>query len=259
MRARMSRSLLFKRGGLAMMGLIGGGMLLSSRGGAGEVLHATSGPGHHTAVPENPENSVCRITVGIAGNEVGHIDVELFDDTVPKTAKNYRVLCGGEYKYWAEKNSMTPPSSFWGSAPKMSYANTKMHRIIPGFMAQAGDFTNENGTGGMSIYGRTFPDESFRGKAGKHYRGSLSMANAGRDTNGSQFFITFQETSWLNGKHVVFGQVLEGSNVLKLLEQQGTASGATKTTCSIISTKVLRGPSGSLKHLADDEAPLTTA
>ena len=167
----MSRTTFFKRGGLAMIGLIGGGLLMSSRNGPSGVMHASGSPGYQPAVTVNPENSVCRLAIGIGGSEIGHIDVELFDDTVPKTAKNYRVLCGGNYKYWAEKNSVTPPTSLWGAAPKMSYAMTKMHRIIPGFMAQAGDFTNENGTGGMSIYGRTFPDEGFKGKAGIHHKG----------------------------------------------------------------------------------------
>ncbi|EPY20388.1 peptidylprolyl isomerase [Strigomonas culicis] len=96
-------------------------------------------------------------------------------------------------------------------------------------MCQGGDFTNRNGTGGKSIYGNKFEDETFSGKAGKHFgRGTLSMANAGPNTNGSQFFVCVAPTDWLNGKHVVFGQVLEGYDVVEKMEAVGSSSGATK-------------------------------
>merc|ERR1712146_265323 len=108
------------------------------------------------------------------------------------------------------------------------YAGSGFHRVIPGFMCQGGDFTNHNGTGGKSIYGAKFADESFEGKAGKHTgEGCLSMANAGPNTNGSQFFICTANTPHLDGKHVVFGKVVDGMSVLDDMEAVGSRSGAT--------------------------------
>merc|ERR1712166_1357247 len=107
------------------------------------------------------------------------------------------------------------------------FAGSSFHRVIPGFMCQGGDFTNHNGTGGKSIYGAKFPDEVPGLKLQHHSRGMLSMANSGPNTNGSQFFITFGKTEWLNGAHVVFGEIVEGEDILKTLEAHGSRSGAT--------------------------------
>ncbi|CCW65816.1 unnamed protein product [Phytomonas sp. EM1] len=144
---------------------------------------------------------------------IGRIEFELFDDTVPVTARNFRELCRGA------------PGKAPGGKP-LSYKGCVFHRIIPNFMIQGGDITNGNGTGGCSIYGTRFRDESFQGKAGRHKGpGILSMANAGRNTNGSQFFICTTPCMWLDSKHVVFGQVTKGFQYVKILESYGTPNG----------------------------------
>lgn len=148
----------------------------------------------------------------------GRIVFELFADVVPATAENFRVLCGGSPSDPSAKNT----GKFKGSA---------FHRIIPGFMCQGGDFTRGNGTGGESIYGPKFKDENFQLQ--HTGPGILSMANSGPNTNGSQFFITTAATSWLNNKHVVFGKLVEGMDVLRAMEAMGSDSGRVNGTVSI--------------------------
>ena len=157
--------------------------------------------------------------IEIDGEKAGRIVMGLFGETVPKTTENFRALCTGE-------------KGMGNSGKALHFKGSSFHRIIPGFMAQGGDFTSGDGRGGESIYGAKFKDENFKLKHSKSML--LSMANAGPNTNGSQFFITFKETPWLDGRHVVFGEVLEGQDVVEALEKIGTGSGSTKKKATIV-------------------------
>jgi len=158
----------------------------------------------------DPSNPRVFMDIQIGQKEPKRIEFELYKNLVPKTAENFRALCTGE-------------KGVGQSGKPLHYKGSAFHRLIKDFMLQGGDFTQGNGTGGESIYGEKFEDENFKCKHKK--RGDLSMANAGKNTNGSQFFICFKKTEWLDNAHVVFGRVSKGIELLDEIEAIPTESG----------------------------------
>uniref|UniRef100_A0A8D1QLH5 Peptidyl-prolyl cis-trans isomerase n=1 Tax=Sus scrofa TaxID=9823 RepID=A0A8D1QLH5_PIG len=149
----------------------------------------------------SPVNPVVFFDVSIGGQEVGRMKIELFADVVPKTAENFRQFCTGEFR----KDGVP-----------IGYKGSTFHRVIKDFMIQGGDFVNGDGTGVASIYRGPFADENF--KLRHSAPGLLSMANSGPSTNGCQFFITCSKCDWLDGKHVVFGKIIDGLLVMRKIE-----------------------------------------
>merc|ERR1712154_276776 len=162
--------------------------------------------------------------ISIGGKPAGRICFELYADQVPKTAENFRALCTGEKGF--------------------GFKDSGFHRIIPGFMCQGGDFTKGNGTGGESIYGGKFEDEWYGNELYVTHNspGMLSMANSGKNTNGSQFFITTARCKWLDCRHVVFGQVEFGWDVVRAIEAVGSASGNPLVKITIADCGELKNP-----------------
>jgi peptidylprolyl isomerase len=182
-------------------------MFFSGGGGA-------KGPAVSLEEASSADNPRVFFDMAIGEDDAGRIEMELFAKHYPKTAENFRALCTGE-------------KGVGKSGKRLHFEGSSFHRVIPGFMCQGGDFTRGNGTGGESIYGASFDDEFENGVVSHSRPMLLSMANAGPNTNGSQFFLTTSVTPHLDGKHVVFGKVIGGDQVVKAIEAVGSGSGAT--------------------------------
>ncbi|KAK2521537.1 Ppih [Columba guinea] len=173
-----------------------------------------------SALALNPNNPVVFFDVTIGGQEVGRMKIELFADVVPKTAENFRQFCTGEFR----KDGVP-----------IGYKGSTFHRVIKDFMIQGGDFVNGDGTGVASIYRGPFADENFKLKHSAPGLLSMVSANSGPSTNGCQFFITCSKCDWLDGKHVVFGKIVDGLLVMRKIEE------AELQSCSISSSDGLSG------------------
>merc|ERR1712159_128444 len=198
-----------------------------------------------TSCEPNPNNAFVFMDIGM-GNKKGRIVFELFSEITPKCAENFRQLCTGESQSRQTRKAL-------------AYKGSYFHRIIPGFMCQGGDFTRGDGTGGESIYGAKFRDENFKVK---HVcPGLLSMANSGPNTNGSQFFITTAQTPWLDGKHTVFGRVVQGMDVVQKMESMGTKSGKPRCKVKIVDCGQvsLSQPDGDQNQRAQAQEPAPQA
>jgi len=175
------------------------------------------------------DNPVVFFDMTIGDEPAGRIEMELFKKIVPKTVENFRCLCTGE-------------KGMGKQGKALHYKGSAFHRVIPGFMCQGGDFTAGNGTGGESIYGSKFADEFENGVIAHSIPMMLSMANAGANTNGSQFFLTVASTPHLDGKHVVFGHVVSGQEVVKAIEKVGSGGGRTSKPVKIADCGVVEVP-----------------
>ena len=177
---------------------------------------------HAEAALPNPK---VYLDITIGGKDAGRMTFELYADVVPKTAENFRALCVGA----------TESKGYFKGGNTLQYKGSIFHVIVPGYMCQGGALQRADGAlHGESIYGGYFTSESFKGKAGKHTGfGCLSMANAGPNTNGSQFFICTADTPWLDGKHVVFGRMVEGEKTLRMMEAEGSRNGQPKNVVCI--------------------------